>query len=108
MVPKFLETSGEGPGPQPESSPSPLYLLASELPLKGALQAVAKRFSALGADKTHPDGAVPLTSPEGHVTSLNLCLLGAKQEVPLSLLVANMPFLIIPVYQAFIASQTRC
>ena len=75
MTPKFLQTSGEGPGPQPESSPSPLYLLASELPLKGALQAVAKRFSALGADKTDLDGALPLTSPEGHVTSLNLCLL---------------------------------
>lgn len=76
MIPKLLETFEEGPGPQPESSPQPLSLSASELPLKGTLRIVAERASALGTDKIVPHRALPLTAPAGHVTALKLCLLG--------------------------------
>ena len=38
------------------SAPGPLYLSASELPLKGALHVAAKRASAVGADRTCPAG----------------------------------------------------
>lgn len=81
MIPKFLETSGEGPRPQLESSLQPLVSQPLSCLLKGPLHFVAERASALGVDKTHPDGALPLTSPAGPVPFLNVCLLLCQMEL---------------------------
>lgn len=50
QTPKFLGFSGEGPGPWPEASPSSCISALNCL-LQGPLHVVAKRASALGADK---------------------------------------------------------